>query len=380
MKHFGFIKQQNHCSGIALPRLNKAQPKTELITNILKTKTMKTLLKISALLLVLLGLQTITFANGNSHSPIIQGDSIIVNFGEGGKMVIVLNDKEDLEELKAVDFNKIIEQMSAYIDSAKNSSDGTYTVTTEQGSFKIYTEDVDEDDDGISISIGDKGFYIGKTKNKDGWEEKQEQSRTKSFTDFYIGLNGYLEDGATPDGPYELRPFGSRYFEVVFKRETRLGKSTDSKLFLNYGLGFSWYNFMLDGNQRFVKQNDLIAFESILKPDNTEFTLKKTKLTASYVNIPLMFMYKDKGFRFGLGGYVGYRLGSHTKVKYLNEDGDWTKDKEFGNFNLTNFRYGLQTEIGVKGLQLFGKYDLNNLFTSNSGARDLNAFAFGIRL
>ncbi|MFT5914936.1 MAG: hypothetical protein ACI81T_001431, partial [Bacteroidia bacterium] len=246
------------------------------------------------------------------------------------------------------------------------------------------TEDVEEEGDDILVVEINKGIYIGKASGKDKWELKREQRRTQSLTDIYIGLNGYLEDGETPSGSdYELRPLGSRYFEIDFKYETKFRKKDSKKkggLFLNYGLGFSWYNFMLDGNKRFQEIDDKIVFEEIIGRDGDSFSLDKTKLTASYVTIPMMLMFKKDKFRFGLGGYAAYRLGSHTKVKYKDDDNDWTKDKDFGNFNLTNFRYGLQTEIGVSGLTLFGKYDLNSLFTKNSGMPELNAFAFGIRL
>ncbi len=341
---------------------------------------MKTVAKIAILLAVIFGMNFT--ASADDFDKKAKGDSIVINFGKGGRMVLVVKDASDLEELKAIDFDRLITEMSAYIDSAKKSESGVVIVRTERGEFKIYTEDMEEEDDDIMIVEIDNGIYIGKASGREGWEEKRKQRRTQSLTDIYIGLNGYLEDGETPSGvDYELRPLGSRYFEIDFKYETKLGKKkTGDGLYINYGLGFSWYNFMLEGNKRFQEVNDKIIFEEVIGRNGDNFQLDKTKLTASYVTIPLMMMFKKDKFRFGFGGYAAYRLGSHTKVKFKDEDNDWTKDKDYGNFNLTNFRYGLQTEIGVKGLTLFGKYDLNSLFTNNSGMPELNAFAFGIRL
>ena len=339
---------------------------------------MKTIAKILVLMAIIFGMKLSASAKDNSSKQ-VSGDSVVVNFGKGGRMVIVMKDPGDIEELKNIDFNKLIEEMTAYIDSAKNAEDGKVVVTTEKGEFRIYVEEV-EDDDTFIVTLGNKHIYVGQKKKFEDWKEKKKHSRTRSFTDFYLGLNGYLEDGSTPSGvPYELRPFGSRYFEFAFKKETRLG-GEKSKFYLNYGLGFSWYNFMLDTDFKFENVDGQIQFTQLMDDDNEVISLKKTKLVASYVNIPVMLMTKTDNFRFGLGGYVGYRLGSHTKVKYLDDNGDWQKDKDFGNFNLNNLRYGLQTEIGVKGITLFGKYDLNELFDSNSGAPKLNAFAFGIRL
>ena len=62
----------------------------------------------------------------------------------------------------------------------------------------------------------------------------------------------------------------------------------------------------------------------------------------------------------GAGGYLGYRLGSHSKTK--TEDGG-KKEKEFNNFYLNNFKYGLTFQLGLHNLpDIFVNYDLNPLF------------------
>lgn len=339
---------------------------------------MKTIAKIGILLAIIFGMRLT--ASAKDYEVETGGDSIVVNFGKGGRMVVIVKDASDLEELKAIDFDRLIAEMAVYIDSAKKSKNGVYVINTERGEFKIYSDEIEEEEDDSMVIEINKGIYIGKASKMDEWKEKRDTKRTHSLTDIYLGLNSYLEDGKIPSGTdSELRPLGSRYFEIDFKYNTRLGKE-DGKFSLSYGLGFSWYNFMLDGNKRFAEMDNKIVFEEVTGRNGESFNLDKTKLVASYVTVPMMLMFKKDKFRFGMGGYVAYRLGSHTKVKYKDEDNDWTKDKDFGNFNLTNFRYGLQTEIGVKGLTLFGKYDLNNLFTSNSGMPEMNAFAFGIRI
>ena len=219
------------------------------------------------------------------------------------------------------------------------------------------------------------GNGIRITKNGENVKIKKKRVRTESYTDFYLGLNGYLEDGEIPNGTlYDLRPLGSRFIEISFKNETRIG-GEKSKLHINYAIALSWYNFMFEGNRQIEKTGGQVVFS-----ENMDNNLDKTKLTASYVKFPAMLMFKTKDFRIGAGGYIGYRLGSHSKVKYTNNEGNTVKDKDFGNFNLTNFRYGLQGEIGVLGVTLFGQYDLNELFTSTSGAPKLHAFSFGIKI
>ena len=83
----------------------------------------------------------------------------------------------------------------------------------------------------------------------------------------------------------------------------------------------------------------------------------------------------DGGFRIGLGGYAGFRLGSRSKVKFS----DGKKDKERDDFNIQTFRYGARLQMGYRGTDIFINYDLNELFNEGRGP-ELNAFSFGIIL
>jgi hypothetical protein len=55
------------------------------------------------------------------------------------------------------------------------------------------------------------------------------------------------------------------------------------------------------------------------------------------------------------------------------------KEKDNGNFYLSNVRYGLRGRVGWREMDLFVNYDLNQVFTSGNGP-ELNAFSFGIIL
>ncbi len=136
---------------------------------------------------------------------------------------------------------------------------------------------------------------------------------------------------------------------------------------------------MLDGDSRFVNTDGVTTVRT-----ETDFGLIKSKLAVTTLNLPLMAAldFQDKkgrdAFRIGAGGFVGYRLGSHTKIKYKDE-GRTRKDKDRGGYNLEDFQYGLQGTIGIRGLDLFAKYHLNDLFQNNSGIQ-AQTFSFGISL
>ncbi len=83
-------------------------------------------------------------------------------------------------------------------------------------------------------------------------------------------------------------------------------------------------------------------------------------------------------FYIGIGVEGGFRLASHTKIKY-KEDGDWKKSKDRDNFNLNNWKLDAQLRMGYGGINLFFNYGLVDLFKDNK-APELTPFTVGITL
>jgi hypothetical protein len=120
-----------------------------------------------------------------------------------------------------------------------------------------------------------------------------------------------------------------------------------------------------------------------------DVNFKKSKLSASYVHASLVPIVDFGGhsrksrfwdgynnsFRIGLGPYVGYRISSHSKLVYKDDDRE--KEKDNDSFYLNNFRYGLRLQLGYRSTDLFFNYDLNELFSEGKGPK-LNAFSFGV--
>ncbi|HMP99765.1 MAG TPA: hypothetical protein PKC24_08285, partial [Cyclobacteriaceae bacterium] len=200
---------------------------------------------------------------------------------------------------------------------------------------------------------------------------------------FDLGTNNYIgEDGKFPDATgelYTVRPLSSWYVALNSMQKTRINMNS----YLDWGLGVSWYNFKFqDNNILMTRGTDQIDFAI----DDRDVNHIKSKLTASYVNatiVPMLDFGKGRRwnygrtgtFRMGLGGYVGYRIGSHTKLVY--NDGGREKEKENNSFYLNNLRYGARAQVGFRGTDFFFNYDLNELFVENRGPK-LNAFSFGI--
>lgn len=205
-------------------------------------------------------------------------------------------------------------------------------------------------------------------------EEKPKRFFSKSDFAFYLGLNNFINASSSTSTIPELRTWRSRYVAFSFRKNATLllGKSTD--LALSYGPEIVWYNFMFENSQTAFYSNEQISF------GEADFTTSKSKLVMPFLNFPVMLNlgFKEAKFKFGVGGYVGYRIGGYTKTK----DTSGNKEKNKATYGFTNVPYGLTTEFGKKnGLTLFFRYDLTNTFRANqSNAGDLQAFSAGLRL
>ena len=195
----------------------------------------------------------------------------------------------------------------------------------------------------------------------------------KSDFEVSIGLNTFADRNTSGITGYELRPMGSRFISLGSTHRFKLVSGRNAALALKTGVEVSWNNFMLEGNRQITADGPTVLFPETATP------LSKSKLTAAYLNIPVMptVVFRKGAFtHISLGGYAGMRLDSYTKVK--EEDG--TKDRTHGRYYLSNFRYGIGLDLGIRGVAtLFAQYDLNTVFDRSRGPQ-LNTINFGIRL
>lgn len=129
------------------------------------------------------------------------------------------------------------------------------------------------------------------------------------------------------------------------------------------GLGFTFDKFAFDGNHTWLRDADGTISLDTLNGVN----LSKNKISTTYVEIPVEFRIhpfetvNGEGFFIGLGAVGGFRLGSHTKIKY-DLDEETYKEKLYSSFGMNSFRYGVQARLGFKTFHFFGKLYLNDLF------------------
>jgi hypothetical protein len=137
--------------------------------------------------------------------------------------------------------------------------------------------------------------------------------------------------------------------------------------------------FVKNGNQTELQTAAVDLKESrfrnvqLVFPAHLEFDFTPKKLSKDGTKT---YYRTHESFRVGLGGYGGFNLKSKQITRY-ELDGDKTKDKQKGDFNTSNFVYGLSGYIGYGQTSLYVKYDINPLFKDN--AVDQNNISLGLR-
>lgn len=249
------------------------------------------------------------------------------------------------------------------------------TVTTRNAAAKVNAPE----DEIVSYESNDKrDFDVHISTDKSGSSRAYYRGRFFSRTDFaiYLGLNSYTGQADTgPDQLSELRVWPSRYVALSFRGNATLANTSNAHLVLSYGPEFAWHNFMLINSNVLQYENGQAKFTESSKPT------AKSKFVVPHINFPVMLNIglKKEGFRLGVGGYVGYRIGGYTKVHYKDNK---NKEKYNESLGLNDLKYGLTAEIGRRnGGAIFFRYDLNELFRSNQVIpHDMQAFSFGIRI
>jgi hypothetical protein len=268
-------------------------------------------------------------------------------------------------------------------------------------------------EDGNRLYISDNNFYLRlgflgiDLEIEDDWDRDWRSRRRLRNIEYYerhdhgtlkgidleFGFNNFLNDGEFPSSSdlFQVKPIGSVYWGLNWTRTSYVG----GPLYINWGGGISWYNFKFEnaatrldpngGELNFFEANDISsAIKSKFKVTYLNFTAvpmidfgRGKRVVRMYEEDDVRIAFsRRRGFRIGLGGYVGYRVGQKAKYIY-KRDGDRNKDKEKGSFFLNDLRYGARLQIGINSFDMFVNYDLNELFEDGRGPQ-LNPVSIGV--
>ncbi len=316
---------------------------------------------------MLIGLIALSFSSleASSHTPKIEanGDTVIIKFGKNSRLELHIADAEDRKVLSELDLNALVAKVNAYMNTQS---------TTEQ---PIYSEAHPAENAELVASQNMQASItaVHPTKTEKSMQSQkvdcQDNRNTKLVWNFDVGFNNYQQNGRAASAiAQDLQTWRSNYFAISASIRTKVSEHTN----LRIGTEMAWNSLS------FVENTVLETSEAGTIFGIDTFEVDKSKLNISYLSLPLMLEFTStKKWTFGVGGHLGYRIGSHFKRTYRTEGINKT-EKEYHTFGLNDLRYGLRSEVGYDGWRLFMNYDLNALFSGTSP--DLQLVSFGVRM
>jgi hypothetical protein len=189
------------------------------------------------------------------------------------------------------------------------------------------------------------------------------------------------------DRPGEMRQsiFRSRGVNIYYLYPIDLG---DSKFSFHPGIGLGMDRYAFRDNNsldtEIATQGNVVNLVNAQDLFENQVIIRRSFLQTTYLDVPLEFRYytgrERKGFFVAVGGLIGLRLDSKTRVLYEEaEENKVTKQKE--SFNLNPLRYGVITRLGIGGFNLFGFYNFAPIFRPDKGpegTQNTNYFKVGL--
>jgi len=141
---------------------------------------------------------------------------------------------------------------------------------------------------------------------------------------------------------------------------------------LKYGLGLELNNYHFDDTRIHFQKNP-----TLITSDPDYASLKKNKLAADYITVPMMLNFnftpgRERGFGLSAGVSAGYLYSSRQKIK--GSDG---KSKLKDDFNLRSWKLSYIGELNLGPIKLYGSYAMESMWDKGL---DQTPYNVGIRL
>lgn len=333
----------------------------------------------------------------------MNNDTTIVEFNDKGvkkRITVLTNGDKKFSIPKILNLDNLLKEIG--VDSAQRRKAGvfierdggekdTVLVIAQDGrSVKIVAKNpfphAEMESDTLQVPEDEEEMEVWDEEATEQPEENENEEevvvdlRKKKYfsrSDFglYLGLNGWSNNSTNnPNQMTELRASKSRYVALSFRKNATFVNTEKTDIALSFGPEIAWYNFMLQNNAVATETRGQVMF------GESPIELTKSKLVMPYLNFPVLlnFGFEQAKINFGIGGYVGYRVGGYTKTKDARGD----KEHQKAGYGMNDIFYGLTTELGKKnGFTMFFRYDLNKMFKANQlNASELQAWSVGFRL
>lgn len=248
---------------------------------------------------------------------------------------------------------------------------------------KKYTIIVDDNKDVQIITDHDEStdsFVIRDTRSN-----HKKKKHVRRMDGMWEGIEFGFSNFANSDYGFDL-PSEASFMDLDMTRSWAVNLNFAEKslgIVKNYfglvtGLGFEYNRYMLSNPVKIAEVNGQMTGVPV------DLALDKNRLSAAYLNIPLMAefqipVYGEYNRIHVSGGVVGgVRVFSRQVQKY-KLDGDRQKMKTKDDFNLRDFRYGFTARVGYGDWAVFANYYPQTLFKNDLGP-DIYPITFGIHI
>ncbi len=267
---------------------------------------------------------------------------------------------------------------------ANYSTSGTASVRGVQNADRPNGYNEQQDNDTLVMRLGEREVVITEGE-RPVVRRSPHTSWRNNWSGLYLGLNGYFGDNNSISLPDETRFMDLDYNKSLqvnlnFFHQNHVLARGDNKLFgLVSGLGIQWTNYHLSNDIILQHDHDGLEWQA------ADFDLRTNRLRVFQLNVPLMMELQIQDpntwsrFYFSAGIQAGFRLRSHTKVEYRDENGSKQTDRARDDFHLVPIRMDAIGQIGWGRLNFFATYALNSMFKDERGP-ELSPFSIGIRL
>jgi hypothetical protein len=190
------------------------------------------------------------------------------------------------------------------------------------------------------------------------------------WTGVDVGFNSLF----TSAGNSTMRK-GSEYMQLDYGKSFSFAINffeKDFHLYHDYinlvtGLGFEFDHFALQKNVSLRTDSSYTT-----ATNSSPINYRKNNLNESLLTLPLMFDFNTSGnanrsVHIAVGVLGGLKIGSRTRQKYIDFNGETVKLTKSNDYNLDPFRYSLSARIGYGAFTVYANYSLSEFFKSGRG-------------
>lgn len=328
---------------------------------------------------------TYTVSGGSSIKYTKTPKTVIIQNGKKTEKLVVIND----------------------VDRSNDSREYSDTTKVTVGGLNIEVIESDT----TKVTVGRHTLIV--TEDGDvSWERNKKLRFNGHWGGVELGLNGYVTPDFNTNWGAEYDYLNLKYEKSVAVNlniyEQNIAFNKDKNFGMMTGLGLSWNNYRFSKSTFLTPDSSSIQGYYMVNTDGSPLSLRKTKLTAMYLTVPVIFeiqtkqSQRTKRFYFAAGIITSLRLSTHTKV-YFNEANKsyrlydletnqvlptiYTTPnsssrnivKNHNSFYLQPFKFDATVRFGYGIINLFASYQLNTMFQKDRGP-ELYPWTAGITL